>query len=141
MTDSFSSDYDGRTRDYMSDPDDFIYSSETDLSGGWSASVSTSEQVTRGPIFRIVAAYAVNTVSLFFLLTGSNLVNWIGYILSGFLAAGLMVSYWHIDQQRRRFPTYVLIRSRSFWSALSLGIGILLAGLHAVALSQNVVLA
>lgn len=149
MTDmSSSSDHDP-TDDYLSDADaDTIFPSDSDWADSWDAQsndghttmpTEPEDGAARSPGSLIAVAYLTNAVSVVLLLIESDIVNWIGYALSGFLASVLIVSYWGIDQQRRALPNYVLSGHRTFLSVLSVLVGIVLAGLHGVALSQSVV--
>ena len=148
MTDaSSSSDYDP-TDDYMSDADNMVFPPGTEWTDGWDVQANSGytttatepeNDVARSPGSLIASAYLANTISLVLLLVGSDIMNWIGYAISGFLGAVLIISYWGLDQQRRTLPNYAFAGHRTFLSVLSVIIGLVLAASHSVALSHNMV--
>ena len=147
MTDmSPSSEYDP-TEDYLAGSDEGIFPSHSDWDESWdspagdgfTSTVDIEDGAARGPGSLILSTYLVNMASLIFLLIGADVLNWIGYVLSGFLAAALIVGYWGIDQRRRMLPNYVFAGHRSFLSVLSAIVGLALVVMHSIALSQNVV--
>ncbi len=144
MTDiSSSSDFD-LSDDQLSDShDDLIFPPDSDWdepsSYVFPHAPDQEEEVLRGPGSLVSIAYALNMISVVFLLIGSDTLNLMGYISSGYVAAILIVSYWAVDQQRRALPNYVFVSHRTFLTVTSLLVGIVLAGLHGLALSQTVV--
>ncbi len=144
MTDISSSSGSDPSDDYLSDSyDHLMFPPDSD----WDESSSyefphapdLGEEVLRGPGSLISMAYALNMVSVVFLLIGSDTLNLMGYISSGYVAAILIVGYWALDQQRRALPNYVFASYRTFLTVTSVLVGIVLAGLHGLALSQTVV--
>lgn len=144
MTDTPSSSEFDPMDDYFADSnDDLMFPPDSD----WNSSSNyespsasgAGEEVLRGPGSLISIAYIVNLLSIVLLLIGSDILNWMGYILSGYVATILIVSYWAVDQQRRAHPNYVFAGNRTFFAVASVLGGIVLAGLHGLALSQMVV--
>ena len=143
---SSSSDYDP-TEDYLAGSDEGIFPSHSNWDESWDShssegfttTIDIEDGATRSPGSLIISAYLANIVSLVFLLIGSDILNWIGYVSSGYFAAALIVGYWGIDQQRRMMPNYVFAGHRTFLSILSVLVGLALVVMHSIALSQNVV--
>ena len=91
----------------------------------------------RSPFGLVVSAHAANFGSLVCLLLGSEVFNWVGYVLGGVVVAFLVVRFWTVDYRRRRSPNYVSAKYPRVLAGAALLIGIALAGQHGLSLAQS----
>ena len=91
----------------------------------------------RSPFGLVVSAYAANFGSLVCLLLGSDVSNWIGYVLGSAVVAFLVVRFRTVDHRRRGSPNYVFAKYPRALAGASLLIGIVLAGLHGLSLAES----
>lgn len=147
MYSASESDYGSEERWFEVDTDGDPFPTGSNWNDSWDSqaigddtiAVDMEDGAASSPGVLLVLAYVANAVSLVFLLIGFELLNWFGYVSSGYLASALIVAYWYMDQQRRLSPNYSFAGHRTAMSVLSVVVGLAMVVMHSLALSENVV--